>query len=152
MDAKICFKCNELKPLSDFYQHSQMADGHLNKCKGCAKKDAFNHRHGDGRDRVLSYDQERAKTPERIDAARIIFNRWREQNPERNKAGIKLRNAVRDGKVLKWPVCSLPECEGKPVAHHPDYSQPLDVVWLCQAHHKQAHAILHYLKEPTCQK
>ena len=24
-------------------------------------------------------------------------------------------------------------------AHHPDYSQPLKVVWLCQAHHSEIH-------------
>jgi hypothetical protein len=32
-------------------------------------------------------------------------------------------------------VCGNPKGE----AHHEDYSKPLDVVWLCSAHHKERH-------------
>lgn len=65
-----------------------------------------------------------------------------QKHPERHRVRIKFGNAVRDGKVLAWPTCALPDCSDKPHGHHPDYDRPLDVVWLCPLHHKQAHALV----------
>lgn len=136
---KSCFKCGEAKPLTEFYKHGMMADGHLNKCKVCTRKDVHEHRHGKGREKVLAYDRERAKQPHRIEASKKIIAKWKAEHPKRRAAHIAVGNAVRDGRLIPLP-CFV--CGQKAEAHHPDYDQPLDVIWLCSAHHKQVHAMV----------
>ena len=36
---KICFKCGKEQEINNFYKHKYTADGYLNKCKECSKKD-----------------------------------------------------------------------------------------------------------------
>lgn len=141
---KRCFKCREEKPLSEFYRHASMADGHLNKCKGCTRSDVLKHR-ADNIERIRAYDRDRAKQPKRLEKNRVAGEKWRAENPNRRSAQVKLGNAVRDGRVTPWPTCALPECNSKPEAHHPDYDRPLQVEWLCPVHHKQAHALFRRL-------
>lgn len=139
---KTCAKCREQKPLSEYYRHPKTADGHLHKCKGCHKKAMHDRRHGDGRSKVLAYDALRSKTDARMAKNRSTSRQWRDNHPLERAAQAALAYAIRVGAVVKWPACAVPECNScRPVAHHPDYSRPLDVVWLCQAHHKQAHAL-----------
>lgn len=134
---KTCFKCNTEKPLTDFYRHAQMGDGHLNKCKECTKRDVREHRAAN--DSVREYDRARASLPHRIAKSKLIFARWRGAHPERRAAHVAVQSAIRKGELERLP-CWV--CGEKAEAHHADYSQPLDVIWLCPRHHKQLHAMV----------
>ena len=141
--VKTCFKCSVTKPLTEFYRHARMGDGHLNKCKECTKADVYNHRHVTHRESVLAYDRERYQRPERKEAVAKIVKTYLVNFPDRRFAHTSVSNAVRSGKLERLPcfICG----ELKTEAHHPDYSRPLDVVWLCTQHHKDTHAMHYYL-------
>lgn len=46
--------------------------------------------------------------------------------------------AIKSGRLIKQPceVCGKSPAEG----HHPDYTKPLQVKWLCRIHHLEVHA------------
>lgn len=129
---KQCFKCKESKPLSDFYKHKQMADGHLNKCKQCAKVDVKNNR-GSNIEYYREYDRIRGsrQTTE-------YQRQYKARFPNKHKAHRIVGRAIRAKKLHPEPcvVCGTDEYV---VAHHNDYLKPLNVVWMCQAHHMQWH-------------
>ena len=65
--------------------------------------------------------------------------RWRQRNPIARTAHIRVGTARRQGKLMPCP-CEWPGCrETRVDAHHDDYSQPLEVTWLCRKHHKARH-------------
>jgi len=130
--SKACFKCGQVKPLTAFYKHKKMADGHLNKCIECARVDAINHRNLNI-ERIRQYDRDRGN---RQDTE--YLRKYRNENPKKYKAHCAVNNAIRSG-ALKQQACEICDAE-KSVAHHDDYDFPLIVRWLCQAHHKQWHA------------
>ena len=127
---KTCFKCQRELPLSDFYKHKQMADGHLNKCKGCARKDSANNR-WKNIDCIREYDRRRGNRQD-TEYQKGLRNKY----PAQYKAQNMVSNAIRDGKLFKEP-CEI--CSGPGNAHHDDYAKPLNVRWLCPPHHHQWH-------------
>ena len=129
---KVCFKCDIEKPLSEYYKHPQMGDGHLNKCKVCARKDSASHRI-DNIDRVRAYDRSRgSRTPY------SKTKEYREKYPNKYKATSMINSAIKTGKLFK-ESCSECGSDDMVHAHHDDYLKPLNIRWLCAAHHAQWH-------------
>lgn len=147
---KVCFKCGINKPLSEFYKHPQMADGHLGKCKDCAKKDTLENRQLRGEfykayDRVRSYSENRKEQRREYQSRAAVKERqklrrkeWEGRNKEKKAANTAVGNAVRDGRLFKQP-CFICGAIDDIKAHHYNYDTPLEVTWLCTKHHGEVH-------------
>ena len=149
MKTKICFKCGKERPLSEFYKHKMMKDGHVNKCKPCNKKDVIENRLKN-LDYYRAYDRKRGNrqppgyqkfyyenNKEKMMGKQI---KWRDDNPVKYYAYTLLSNAVRDGRIKKQP-CENCGSEDNIHGHHEDYYKPLEVNWLCAGCHKYLHTM-----------
>lgn len=153
-NSKVCFKCGESQSLSEFYKHPMMADGHLNKCKSCTKKDTKanilkNH------DYYIEYDKNRANLPHRIegrkhysqtDAGKAVHkqavNKWQKANIIKRGVHYLLQNSIESGKLIKSPNCEDCKIENNSLhGHHDDYAYPLIVRWLCSKCHSKWHKL-----------
>jgi hypothetical protein len=149
-DMKTCFKCHITKPLSEFYRHPKMSDGHLNKCKSCTKKDTQKRtdylRANDPEWVEDELARQRLKERKRRElglaspASPATIYKWRKNNPQKRAAHSAVQYALESGKLQKLPcsVCGVKNAH----AHHDDYSKPLDVIWLCSRHHHERHVLL----------
>ena len=145
---KKCFKCGEVKPLSEFYVHKMMADGHLGKCKSCTKRDVSE------RTEIKQQDpkwvnQERIRCREKMKRRRELgFERkptlseskkynsaWRSKDPTKRRAELIAYRALKMGRIIKGENCEHCGQKIKLEMHHPDYSKPLEVQWLCTKCH-----------------
>lgn len=151
---KKCFKCGKEKPLSEFYKHPQMGDGHLGKCKECATRDS-QERYLEKRKDMEWFLSERERSREKShrlnyqshytpEQKKEIMRRFKENHPDKIRAANLVANAIRDNRLKKRPceICG----DNKVQAHHEDYSKPLEVRWLCIKHHNERHVELRRLK------
>lgn len=132
--TKKCFKCNRKKNIRLFYRHSETADGYLNKCKSCTKKDAKKRYHNPtSRIKIIAYEKKREQDPERKRKKLIYQQRRRLKSPGKDRARDKVFKALKEGRLIRkfCKICADPKSE----AHHTDYRKYLQVDWLCRKHH-----------------
>lgn len=143
-----------------------MADGHLNNCKECKKKDTVINRE-ENIDYYRQYERDRANLPHRVEArkeyshteayrvstrktSRKQYHLNKDKHLERqresrivNRAKHRAREAVAYavliGDLIKPDNCQECHTVGPVHGHHCDYNKPLDVMWLCPTCHGEWH-------------
>ena len=115
--TKQCSRCMTTKPSSEFHRCMVKKDGLQSRCKMCYKHKTYTEAN-------RLYDKQKVTSIE-------------------TRARQTVRNAIRKGELKKQP-CIV--CGAEAEAHHPDYTKPLDVDWLCRKHHALWH--LHYKPGP----
>ena len=132
---KACTRCGRMLPLGAFSPCPHGKLGRYSRCKQChALMARIRRAKGDN-----SRESHRRWRRRNRAAAAASAQRWKKRNPERERAHQAVRAAVLGG-LLRRPDC----CENcgrarQVVAHHADYSRPLDVDWLCRRCHSARH-------------
>lgn len=146
---KICKKCGESKALNKFSKDKRGPSGRTGTCQKCQTKRQKLWR-DNNIEKVRAKKREyRAKNKDMFmesgkkyrannkEASRNSTRKYRMNNKEKYIAHGAVKSAIRSGKMKKMPcvICG----DIKSVAHHEDYSKPLEVVFLCRKHHVERH-------------
>lgn len=134
-----CPKCGSYLPESEFTKTASRWNGICGYCKKChrmrvhAWKDA-------NRERIRLRSRIRSKAIYEANPKRFCDRRrvYAEKYPHKEKARHAVSDALRAGKISRPGECSNCGKACKPQGHHPDYSKPLDVIWLCSVCHSAA--------------
>lgn len=133
---KKCSVCKTEKSLDSFYKNTAGSELLMSRCKVCHIRLGKERRQ---KNPEQSRAQGRRNYSLRREAVLGYLKGYRTRNLFRKRAQNKVQKALLKGKLARTPCfCGNEKVDG----HHPDYSKPLEVIWLCRKHHlEQEHTV-----------
>lgn len=69
---------------------------------------------------------------------RKSYSELSEEQRKKKRCRAYAKYYIRTGLIVKKP-CAIEGCDLPSEMHHPDYTLPLKIVWLCRKHHRRHH-------------
>jgi len=138
---KKCFKCSLLKPLSEFYKHRKMTDGHLGKCKDCTKKDVKERESNLRKTSPLFVENEKVRGREKY-----FRLGHKKQSPESKKVSMVKYKLNYPEKYLAKNMSQKVQVLKGNQRHHWSYNtgHEADIIELSVLEHKKLHRYMIY--------
>ncbi len=129
-------------------------------CKSCwtAIHRDWRKNNGARRREINRLSKQRTRERDGPEETRRKWNEWYARNkehrkayqnerrdPEKEKARYAVRREIKAGKLFKPTHCSECNIRKSVDAHHKDYSQPLEITWLCRECHSRVHNLKTYI-------
>lgn len=159
-ETRVCHDCKKEKSIIEFIGSKKTGRLRI-YCKECKREHDKKYRNSEkGKQTRRKYQQYYGRTPQRkayvkkrnsrpdvkqkmLDSHKVLRNNdvSRMKDNARNKA----KYAVKRGRILKEPclICGNQDT----TLHHPNYNNPLYVIWLCNDCHENIDKILKYDRE-----
>jgi hypothetical protein len=143
---KMCFKCNEIKELGDFYKHPLMPDGRVNKCKDCAKLEV-RARHEKLKNKPEYMESEKIRGREKYH--RLYAGLKKPKGFYREKKNNKHREKYPEKYAASNASQRIPKVEKSNQLHHWSYNEEhyKDVIELSISEHNKLHRYIVYDQE-----
>ena len=131
MNTRICGLCRIKKPLEQYQRNKSNPLGRAYWCKECRRE--FDRERNLRPDRKL-YIKQWEQSGRGKELRSLARKKDRLQNKDKYCARRLLNKLIKESLIKRMP-CEICGKEGN--GHHPDYTKPVEVVWLCRKHHAE---------------
>lgn len=150
-----CHRCQVDKPIHEFYNN---ATYYCKQCsylvlkewikknpeKNAANRKRYKQKHKEEIKHYYHtwYTKNKKKLLERRkENNKKIVMLWKKNNPEKIKAHALVTESIRKGIIFRSHTCEHCYTKTYTIAHHLDYTKPLEILWLCDSCHKRQHIL-----------